>query len=37
MLKKGINPSDEVTIEIKYASGDIKKLKLYAELIRKMN
>jgi aconitate hydratase len=26
-VKKGINPSDEVTIEIKYASGDIKKVK----------
>jgi len=26
-IEKGINPSDEVTIEIKYASGDIKKIK----------
>jgi aconitate hydratase len=26
-VEKGINPSDEVTIEIKYASGDIKKIK----------
>jgi aconitate hydratase len=26
-VEKGINPSDEVTIEIKYASGDIKKVK----------
>ena len=26
-IEKGINPSEEVTIEIKYASGDIKKVK----------
>ena len=26
-IENGINPSDEVTIEIKYASGDIKKIK----------
>jgi aconitate hydratase len=26
-VEKGINPSDEVTIEIKYTSGDIKKVK----------
>ena len=26
-VEKGINPSDEVTIEIKYASGDTKKVK----------
>jgi aconitate hydratase len=26
-VEKGINPSDEVTVEIKYASGDIKKVK----------
>ena len=26
-VEKGINPSDEVTLEIKYASGDIKKVK----------
>ncbi len=26
-LEKGINPSDEVTVEIKYASGEIKKIK----------
>ena len=26
-VEKGINPSEEVTIEIKYASGDIKKVK----------
>ena len=26
-IEKGINPSDEVIIEIKYASGDIKKIK----------
>ncbi len=26
-VEKGINPSDEVTIEIKYATGDIKKVK----------
>ena len=26
-VEKGINPSDEVTMEIKYASGDIKKVK----------
>ncbi len=26
-IEKGINPSDEVTVEIKYASGDIKKIK----------
>ena len=26
-LEKGVNPSDEVTLEIKYASGDIKKIK----------
>ena len=26
-VEKGLNPSDEVTIEIKYASGDIKKVK----------
>ena len=36
-VEKGINPSDEVTIEIKYAQGISKKLKLYAELILKMN
>jgi aconitate hydratase len=26
-VEKGLNPSDEITIEIKYASGDIKKVK----------
>ncbi len=26
-IEKGVNPSDEVTIEIKYASGEIKKIK----------
>jgi aconitate hydratase len=26
-IEKGVNPSDEVTIEIKYVSGDIKKVK----------
>ena len=26
-LEKGVNPSDEVNLEIKYASGDIKKVK----------
>ena len=26
-IEKGINPSDEVTVEIKYASGEIKKIK----------
>ena len=26
-IEKGINPSDHVTVEIKYASGDIKKIK----------
>ncbi len=26
-IKKGINPSDEVAVEIKYASGEIKKIK----------
>ena len=26
-VEKGINPSDEVTLEIKYTSGDIKKVK----------
>ena len=26
-IENGINPSDEVTVEIKYASGDIKKIK----------
>ena len=26
-LEKGVNPSDEVSLEIKYASGDIKKIK----------
>ncbi len=26
-IEKGVNPSDEVTVEIKYASGDIKKIK----------
>ena len=26
-LEKGINPSDEVEVEIKYISGDIKKIK----------
>ena len=36
-IEKGVNPSDEVTVEIKYASGEIKKIKLYAELIQKMN
>ena len=35
-LEKGIEPSDQVLVEIKYASGDIKKLKLFVELIPKM-
>ena len=26
-LERGVNPSDEVSLEIKYASGDIKKIK----------
>ena len=26
-IENGINPSDEVNLEIKYASGDIKKVK----------
>ena len=26
-IEKGVNPSDEVMLEIKYASGDIKKIK----------
>ncbi len=26
-IEKGINPSDEIEIEIKYLSGDIKKIK----------
>ena len=26
-IENGIKPSDEVTVEIKYASGDIKKIK----------
>ena len=26
-IENGVNPSDEVNIEIKYASGDIKKVK----------
>ena len=26
-IENGINPSDEVTVEIKYASGEIKKIK----------
>ena len=26
-IEKGVNPSDEVTVEIKYASGEIKKIK----------
>ena len=26
-IEKGINPSDKVTLEIKYSSGDIKKIK----------
>ena len=26
-IEKGISPSDEVVLEIKYASGDIKRLK----------
>jgi aconitate hydratase len=26
-IKKGIDPSDEIIVEIKYASGDIKKVK----------
>jgi aconitate hydratase len=26
-VEKGIDPSDKITIEIKYASGDIKKVK----------
>ena len=26
-LEKGINPSEEVTVEIKYVSGEIKKIK----------
>jgi aconitate hydratase len=26
-IENGINPSDEVMVEIKYASGDIKKIK----------
>ena len=26
-IENGVNPSDEVTVEIKYASGEIKKIK----------
>ena len=26
-IEKGVNPSDKITIEIKYASGEIKKIK----------
>ena len=29
-LEKGINPSDDVTVEIKYASGEIKKIERHA-------
>ena len=36
-LEKGINPSDKVELEIKYITGEIKKLKLFVELIQKMN
>ena len=36
-LEKGIEPSNQVLVEIKYASGDIKKSKLSVELILKMN
>ena len=36
-IEKGIKPSDKIDVEIKYASGDIKKSRLYAELILKMN
>ena len=31
-VEKGINPSDEVTLEIKYASGDIKKVKTLSRI-----
>ena len=30
-VEKGINPSDEVTLEIKYASGEIKKNKNFMQ------
>ena len=36
-IEKGINPSDEVIIEIKYASGDIKKIKTLCRIDTKMN
>ena len=31
-IEKGINPSDEVTIEIKYISGEIKKVKTLSRI-----
>ena len=34
-VEKGINPSDEVTIEIKYASFDIKKVKTLCRIYKK--
>ena len=36
-LQKGVDPKDLVEIEIKYASGDIKKIKPNVELILRMN
>ena len=30
-IEKGIKPSDEVTLEIKYVSGEIKKIKTFSE------
>ena len=31
-LEKGINPSDHLEVEIKYASGDIKKIKMLCRI-----
>ena len=28
-IEKGVNPSDEITVDIKYTSGEIKKIKTY--------
>ena len=36
-IQEGVNPSDHVQVEIKYASGDIKKIKTLCRIDTKMN
>ncbi len=36
-IEKGVNPSDEVTVEIKYTSGEIKKIKTLCRIDTKMS